>query len=394
MQLGELIRSKRSIICVGSGGVGKTTVSAAIALHAAHLGSRALALTVDPARRLASALGLETFHEEEQRVDGELLERAGIELKGSLDAAMLDTKSTFDRVVARYAPSSEVRDRILSNPFYRHASTALAGSQEYMAMEKLFELREDRADHHDLVVLDTPPSRHVLDFLAAPSRLTGLFEHRAFRLFMSSVRGKKGRRPGFGRIGWILRGMGRFLGTSVFLDVLDFLESFSSMYEGFVERSRKVEASFRAKDVAFLVVTSPDAVAVDEALYLHRALVERDVPFAAFVVNRAHVPPVDEREIGSLEERLAAGIQATGRARDSVAHDVARRAAGHIESLQRLAHQDARAVEGLVEAAGADRVIRVPHFPYDIHSVADLHRFATALAARPPETGPAALPPA
>ena len=378
MLFDDLIRSKRTLVCVGSGGVGKTTVSAAIALWAAGEGQRSLALTVDPARRLASALGLAAFRDEQQRVDDALLAKAGLRLSGTLDAAMLDTKSTFDRVIRRYAPNPKARDRILASRFYRQASTALAGSQEYMAMEKLYETREEHADRYDLTVLDTPPSQHALDFLAAPNRLLGLMDNAAVRRFLGSVR-KLGRVSGAVNR-FVSRGMGRFLGADFFLEILEFLDSFSSMYDGFSERSRKVEEHLRSEDLAFLVVTSPDAVAVDEALYLRQTLLEKGLPFGAFVVNQAHLPYIDDEASGDLEARLRDAMLAEpalcifGR---SIVRRASDKAVATFREVQRLERKDARQIRILREAD--ERVFVVPQFTEDVHDLSNLYRFASVL---------------
>lgn len=380
-RLREFLLGKRTLVCVGSGGVGKTTVSAALALHAAVLGRRALVLTVDPARRLASALGIGAFSEEQRRIDGALLTRAGLRFDGTLDAAMLDTKSTFDRIVARYAPNEEVRDRILRNPFYRQASTALAGSQEYMAMEKLYEIREDGRDVHDLIVLDTPPSNHALDFLSAPARMQHLMDSATFRLFVRSVGAASG--GGFGRLNrFVLSGVGRFLGTDVFLSILEFLESFSSMYDGFSQRSARVEQLLRQEDVAFLVVTSADGQAVDEALFLRETLVERGMPFGAFVVNRVQPAPVPDGDVDKATAALEAAMvaePALGLYSEEIVRRVARRVARHTRELETLAERDARTIDALRAAAGSERVFELPRFPEDIHDLTGLSRFASVL---------------
>ena len=386
MPLDDFIRTKRTLVCVGSGGAGKTTVSAAIALWAAAHGRRALALTVDPARRLASSLGIDAFSEEQQRIDDTLLVRAGLTLTGSLDVAMLDTKSTFDRIVSRYAPSPETRDRILGSRFYRQASTALSGSQEYMAMERLYETREDGGQAHDLVVLDTPPSRHALDFLSAPDRLRGLMESRTVRTFLGSV-SRLGRVSGaLNR--FVFKGMGRFLGADIFLEILEFLDSFSSMYDGFSERSRRVEELLRSDDLAFLVVSSADAVSVDEALYLRRTLEEQGLPFGAFVVNQAHLPFVAGAVPDDLEERVAAAMRdepALGIFGRAIVERVAAKAVKTFREMRMQVDRDAPQLRLLHEAAGNGGVHVVPHFTEDIHDLANLYRFGSVLFSGPPD---------
>jgi len=173
------LSSRRVILCVGSGGVGKTTTTAALGLAAAALGKRALCLTIDPAHRLAESLGLSQMMTEAQRIDPARLEQAGVVVRGSLTVMMLDTKSTFDELIARHASSPEVRDRILQNKLYRHISTSLAGTQEYMAMEKLHALKKD--PRWDLIVVDTPPTSNALDFLDAPDRMIDALDSAVLR---------------------------------------------------------------------------------------------------------------------------------------------------------------------------------------------------------------------
>ncbi|MFT5432691.1 MAG: anion-transporting ArsA/GET3 family ATPase, partial [Myxococcota bacterium] len=222
LSLDQLIRTKRVLVCVGPGGVGKTTTSAAIALRASELGRRTLVLTVDPAHRLANSLGLEQFDAQEQEISQELFAAAGLTWNAPLFAMMLDTKRTFDSIVDRYAPNPETRDRILSSPFYEQASTRLSGSQEYMAMEKLFELHE--ADSYDLIVLDTPPTVHALDFLDAPNRLEEFMNQNTDSVRSLGARTLSKIGLGFLRANsLILRGISKFLGSEVFVEILDFL---------------------------------------------------------------------------------------------------------------------------------------------------------------------------
>lgn len=384
MELADFLQQKRTLVCVGSGGVGKTTVAAATALWAAVEGRRALVLTVDPARRLASSLGISAFTEEQRRIDDRPLRRDGVVLAGTLDAAMLDTKSTFDRVVTRYAPDEAARDRILGSKFYQQASQALAGSQEYMAAEKLYEIREERPGEHDIIVLDTPPSRHALDFLTAPRRMLGLMDSGPVQAFLRVMSAIGSGRRGIGRLNrWIFRGVGRFLGTDVFLEILDFLESFSSMSEGFSRRSRRVEELLRSPDVAFFVVTSPDAAAVDEALFLRRTIIDEGMPFGAFVVNRVHVNRVPPEAQKDIEERLRRAMRAEkalGLYSPAIVERVAGRVARRFRDVQALVRKDAASLALLHEAAGADRVFEVPHFPEDIHDLPGLYRFGKVLA--------------
>ncbi len=400
MRLPEIL--KRTVITIGSGGVGKTTVSAALALHAALEGARSLVLTVDPARRLANSLGLESFSEEQRRIDLAPMRGQGRNARGSLDAAMLDTKSTFDRIIARYAPSPEVRDRILKNPYYRQASSTLAGSEDYMAMERLHEIREDHENGYDFVVLDTPPSSHALDFLRAPARLLGAMDNRNVRAFVSSM-GAVGRT---GRVGgrmnrFLVKRVGRFLGAEVFLQILAFLDSFSSMYDGFAERSRSVESFLRSDELAFLIVTAPERSALEEALFLRTTLEQNGMPFGAFVVNRVHLPylPEDDGEGARgatsltdqrLEQHFARALsQSTSQVTEERARQIAARVVARRRDMHALVERDRANLDLLRAEVGDEHILLVPHFPEDIHDLHGLRRFARVLmaAARPRPAG-------
>ena len=343
----------------------------------------ALALTVDPARRLATSLGLDSFSEEQRRIDDASLRKAGLAVEGTLDAAMLDTKSTFDRIITTYAPNAEIRDRILANRFYRNASSSLAGSQEYMAMEKLYEIRSARQSPYDLIVLDTPPSSHALDFLLAPGRMLGLMDSDTFRAMLASLKAV-GWRAGGGRLSrLVFSGVGRFVGGDVFMNLLEFFESFSSMYDGFSDRSRRVETLLRSDDVRFLIVASPAQPSIDEARFLRETLRSEGMPFGGYVVNRAHLPFVEDGQCcEALRDTLERSMldEPALRLYD---RDIVRRAARHafrrFEDMQHLVRRDSATVAGLQASAGEEPVFVVPHFSQDIHDLRGLYRFASLL---------------
>jgi len=241
--LDELVRTKSVIVCVGSGGVGKTTMSAAIALRAAEVGKRVCVLTIDPARRLASAMGLTALGNTESRIATERLEAAGVgPPSGQLWAMMLDTKRTWDDLVTRFAMDPEQARRILANHYYQQISSALAGSQEFMAMEKLYELHE--SGKYDVLVLDTPPTRHALDFLDAPKKMMDFMDEGVLKLFLTPGR------LGFGFLrsssALMFNVLERVTGFEVLRDISDFISSFGGMYAGFRDRATKVEEFLRA----------------------------------------------------------------------------------------------------------------------------------------------------
>ncbi|HLI25390.1 MAG TPA: ArsA-related P-loop ATPase, partial [Acidimicrobiales bacterium] len=272
--LQTLVDERRIVICAGSGGVGKTTTAAALAVAGARRGRRACVVTIDPARRLADALGLGELTNEPHRVDGDW--------PGELWALMLDTKSTFDHVVAAYAASGEQAEAIYNNRFYRNLAAALSGTQEYMAMEKLFELNAEEG--FDLIVVDTPPTRRALDFLDAPNRLTRLLDNRIFRLLMRPTRA--GMRAINVATQVFLRTVSRVVGGEVVGDAVTFFEAFEGMEQGFRDRAQAVLALMSQTETAWVLVTTPRQDAIEETLFFARRLHESSIGIAAVVVNR------------------------------------------------------------------------------------------------------------
>jgi anion-transporting ArsA/GET3 family ATPase len=286
--LTNIAQRKEVIVCAGSGGVGKTTTAAAIALRAAVEGRKTVVLTIDPARRLASSLGLKELTNEPVKVDARKFASAGLEPAGELHAMMLDTKTTFDKVVEQYAPSRDQARQIINNRFYRNISGTLSGTQEYMAMEKLYELYADGG--FELIVIDTPPTRNALDFLDAPRRLTDFFESRVLRWFLLPYMKAGG---GLMRVANIaatsfLRVVKRVIGTEALEDTAEFFKNLEGMYDGFKQRARDVAALLRSDATSFVVVTSPAEDSVTEATYFASRLNESGLPFGALVVNRVH----------------------------------------------------------------------------------------------------------
>jgi len=288
MDIDELLRDRHVIVCTGAGGVGKTTTSAALALRAAELGRRVIVCTIDPAKRLAQSLGLEQLGDEPRLVPQQAFGR--IKPKGELWAMMLDMKSTFDQMVLDMT-TPERAETIFANPFYHHISSTLAGTQEYMAMEKLWELHEE--GRWELIIIDTPPTRSALDFLDAPRRLTDFLEGRFLRLMMLPYlkAGKTGMRMiNFGtRVA--LRAVTRITGSDLFADVANFFQQFEGMYETFKLRARRVRELMAARRTAFVVVTAPTEPSLNEARYFADRLTKERMPLGGLIVNRAHAVP-------------------------------------------------------------------------------------------------------
>jgi len=358
--VGDILEGRDICICAGSGGVGKTTTSAAIAVGMAARGLKVCVLTIDPAKRLADSLGLRELGNEARRVDPALFERHGIEMKGELWAMMLDAKATFDELVARQAPDEEARDRVLGNRIYQQISSALAGSQEYMAMEKLFELHTE--GRYDLLVLDTPPTRNALDFLDAPRRLMQFIEGRSLRVFMRPT-GLAAKVAGRGA-SVALSVFKRIVGFDLLADLAEFFNAFSGMVDGFQARAKRVNGLLADERTCFLVVCGPQGEPVDEAVYFHRKLVEAKLPFGGVIVNKVHYPAERLRGDGAdLTAKLTERLGDAG---------LAGRIAENFADYQALAERDARNIERLATELRTRGVIRVPYLDEDVHDLAGL----------------------
>ena len=369
--IAELLDRKRVCICAGSGGVGKTTTSAAIATGMAAQGLKVCVLTIDPAKRLADSLGLEELGNEARRVDPALIEEQGVEMKGELWAMMLDAKATFDELIARQAPDEESRDRVLNNRIYQQISSALAGSQEYMAMEKLFELHTE--GEFDLLVLDTPPTRNALDFLDAPKRLTQFIEGKSLRMFMKPT-GLAAKVTGRG-VSVALGIFKKIVGFDLIADLAEFFNAFSGMVEGFQARAKRVNKLLSDPETCFLVVCGPQGEPIDEAVYFHRKLVEAKLPFGGVIVNKVHYPADELR--AEVEDLPAALTEKLGDAK------LAKRVADNFADYQALAERDARNIDHLANELRTSCVIRVPYLDEDVHDLRglteiDRYLFATA----------------
>ena len=356
----KVLDGRTVCICAGSGGVGKTTTAAAVALGMAAKGLRVCVLTIDPAKRLADSLGLEELGNEATRVDPALLEANGVECRGELWAMMLDAKQTFDQLVARHAEDEEARQRVLNNGIYQQISSALAGSQEYMAMEKLFELHSE--GRFDLLVLDTPPSRNALDFLDAPERLTQFIEGRSLQLFIKPT-GLAARVAGRGA-GVVLAILKKILGFDLLADLSEFFTAFSGMIDGFQDRANRVNALLRDEETTFLIVCGPQAEPIEESVFFHTKLVEAGMNFGAAVVNRVRYRLVDDEVETDRAEREI------GEETDDA--DLAGRLALNLTEYELLAERDEENIERLRDRLGGAPLIRIPYLDTDVHDVAGL----------------------
>ncbi|MHB8262543.1 MAG: ArsA family ATPase [Acidimicrobiales bacterium] len=297
--LDSLISEHSVIVCCGSGGVGKTTTSASIALAGAMAGRRTCVVTIDPARRLATALGIEHLTNTPVPIPAEMLD---LPQGGELWAMMLDPKATFDDLIDRYAPNRQQAERILENRIYRELTSALSGTQEYMAMEKLYELVEEGG--YDLVVVDTPPTRNAIDFLEAPARLVHFLEHRLFRMLLMPTRVYL--RAVSIATQALLRTISKVAGTEIVEDAVAFFQAFEGMEEGFRTRAEKMSSLIKEPSTGFVLVTSPRQDAVAEADWFAGMLHEMGIEVKALVVNRTH--PMFGRSGGLLHSLDATGL--------------------------------------------------------------------------------------
>ena len=372
----SLVESRRVLVCAGAGGVGKTTVAAALALGAARQGKRVLCLTIDPAKRLADSLGLAGMKGEAQALARPALTRLGIPEQGALTVAMLDTKRTFDDIVSRHAPNDIVRERILGNRFYQYVSTHLAGTQSYMAMEKVLAVLQDPT--FELVVLDTPPTSDALDFLDAPERLIEALDSPAMRWLVDAFEPK--RKLGLGAlarsIAFVLRGVGKLTGRGFLENMAEFVTELNDLFGGFKERAREVAAAFRGKDFAYVLVSTPTPAALEEAALFLERLAASGLRGDALVLNRVH--PV----LAGAPTAEEAG-EAAGRAGLSPALGAALRTALADENAQgtvdRAALEEYKKRLDAKGKAGPRLRLELPLLAGDPHELRDLSELSARL---------------
>ncbi|MET9338668.1 ArsA family ATPase [Nonomuraea sp. NPDC003804] len=358
-------RGTRIVVCCGSGGVGKTTTAAALGLRAAERGRRSVVLTVDPARRLAQSMGLTELDNTPR-----LVHTAG---EGQLFAMMLDMKRTFDEIIEAHADPERAR-QILTNPFYQSLSSSFAGTQEYMAMEKLGQLR--RSDEWDLIIVDTPPSRSALDFLDAPERLGRFLDGRFIRLLMAPA--KAGGRSAFklfnAGFGLVAGAMTKLLGAQVIKDLQTFVSALDAVFGGFRQRAEMTYKLLQAPGTAFVVVASPERDAMREASYFVERLAEERMPLAGLVINRVHESPAVAL---SATRSAAAAEELESRGEHELTAAVLRLHAGRMQ----LAAREHREREHFLSAHPTVPVVQVAAMSEDVHDLTGLHEIGRLLAA-------------
>jgi anion-transporting ArsA/GET3 family ATPase len=363
-------RSTKVLVCCGSGGVGKTTTAAALALRAAEMGRRVVVLTIDPARRLAQSLGLEELDNEPRTVPGALRD-TGDRGDGELQAMMLDMRRTFDEMVAGHTTPDRAQ-AIFDNPFYQTISSSFSGTQEYMAMEKLGQLTATGA--WDLVVVDTPPSRSALDFLDAPQRLSSFLDGRMIRLLAAPARagGSALRKLVGSTFNLFAKAVSTILGGQMLADASAFVQAFDTLFGGFQERANKTYQLLRAPGTSFVVVAAPEPDALREASYFVERLSAEKMPLAGLVLNRTH--PVHATLSGA---RAREGAEALEAARsDELAAAVLRLHADRVETAER----ERRVLGRFTRAHPSVPIIDVPAMATDVHDLDGLHEIGRRLA--------------
>ncbi len=365
LDIDHTLLTSRILVCCGSGGVGKTTTAAALALRSAELGRRTVVLTIDPARRLAQSMGLSELDNTPRPV-------VGVEGTGTLDAMMLDMKRTFDQLVIDHAEPGKA-DAILGNPFYEALSSSFAGTQEYMAMEKLSQLVG--TGDYDLVVVDTPPTRSALDFLDAPQRLTTFLDGRMVRILLAPAKagGKAYLRVVTAGLSVFTNILTRIIGADVLKDLSQFVAALETMFGGFRERAQATYDLLKAPGTAFVVVAAPERDALREAAYFVERLAAEQMPLAGLVVNRVHRSAI---ETLTAERSLAAAQALEERGDGPLAAAVLRLHAGRVA----LAAREARLQERFSRAHPTVPVVEVAAQPGDVHDLAGLRSVAEDLA--------------
>jgi len=362
MTISEVVREQSIVICCGSGGVGKTTTSAAIALHAARLGRTACVVTIDPARRLANSLGVDELSNRPTRIEGEW--------PGELYALMLDPKGTFDDLISRYSDSEAQAEDIRVNRIYRNLTGTLSGTQEYMAMEKLYELVEEGG--FDIVVVDTPPSRNALDFLDAPRRLTHFLENRVFQAVMAPTR--VGLRVMGVAASALLRTISKVAGADIVSDAVAFFQAFEGMEEGFRLRAARVRELLVQPGTAFVLVASPRPDSVDEAVHCAGKLAESQMSATALIVSRVHPRFASVEQLASL-----APYGAPIGHRDAGPAGALAALVDNLAGYTLASDREEAVYAGLVAEVAPAPVYRVPLLNSDVHDLTGLTTVADLL---------------
>ena len=373
-ELLRVIEDRRLVVCVGSGGVGKTTTAAAIGIQAAIQGRKAIVVTIDPARRLANSLGLEALGNDERAIPLSKFTECGVEPKGTLHAMMLDTRKTFDEVIWRVSPDEETRAKVLGNRVYRHISDTLSASHDYMASEKLYDLHT--SGRYDLVVLDTPPMKNAIDFLEASGRLSRFLDEKIVGWFLRPH--EEGRKRGLqllsGTGTLVYRLLGNVFGNQFLDEISEFFLAFRDLLAGFRERADEVSQLLRNKQLTrFVVVCAPQSTSMEEARYFHAQLMQRSMPGGLFIVNQvgryAEAEQADEadgRYLGSAEREWI-GEHLANQSQSSIPGFI-QRLETHFSRTVARSVDDCRAIDNLKSFAGRQaKVCTIPRLVDDVY---------------------------
>ncbi len=371
MSFQDLIASKKLIVCCGSGGVGKTTLSAALALKACQIHSKVVVLTIDPARRLANSLGVSRLGDEEREIDISSLAHSKSDPPGRLFALMLDTKRTFDKIIERYAPNAEARESIFKNPLYQHLSNMIAGSQEYMAMEKVYELYQK--NEYDLIILDTPPTQHALDFLEAPQKMVNAVTDSMLKWLLkpSLFLGKTSLKLLGKGAGKIFKTFSHVVGMEFLEDLSVMILSTAGLLEGFKDRAQEVQTLLRNSNTTFLLVSAPRALVLKEALYFYERIQEFGLPFGGFLINQVY-----QTQAGDLSQsRLGEVMEGL-----NLSDDEQQGLLQIYKSYHSLVSQDQKQLRLLKDKVGKkEMLVLVPRLESDVHNLRGLCDLGTYL---------------
>ncbi|KAA0234189.1 MAG: hypothetical protein JJLCMIEE_01900 [Acidimicrobiales bacterium] len=376
--LERLLAAKEIMISTGSGGVGKTTVAAAAAAMAAiNFDGKTLVLTVDPARRLANALGLEQFGNVESRVPAEAFKQAGVDPRGELWAAMLDTKQSWDDLVRMHAPDDETRDAILDNLLYQNVTGKFVQSHDYIAMERLYEIHT--SGRYDLIIVDTPPTRNAIDFLEAPERMADFFSSRLLRWLIAPYRSRvisMASRPFYNVAD-------RLLGTQFLEDIAEFFILFQTMYDGFVERARAVTRLMESNKTTFAVISTLESAPISEAEFFIKMLRKSDYHLGAVILNKVLPSYLLDRDATAVARRMveeAAPLATELGSRfdvDQYLEQVLVEIGENFLNFQVVAEREAE--ERAELGKPPDVVASVPYFDQDIYDLAGLLRMGRSI---------------
>ncbi|MCU1701244.1 MAG: Arsenical pump-driving ATPase [Mycobacterium sp.] len=354
--------SNRVVVCCGAGGVGKTTTAAAMALRAAEYGRTVVVLTIDPAKRLAQALGIESLGNTPQRVP------LAPEVTGELHAMMLDMRRTFDEMVLQYSADSERAEAILENQFYQTVATSLAGTQEYMAMEKLGQLLAE--DKWDLIVVDTPPSRNALDFLDAPKRLGSFMDSRLWRLLLAPGRGIG--KLVTGVVGLAMKALSTVLGSQMLSDAAGFVQALDATFDGFRQKADKTYELLKRRGTQFVVVSAAEPDALREASFFVDRLSKENMPLAGLILNRTH-PMLCELNAETAND-AAAKLEASD---GDTGADALTAALLRIHADRAMtAKREVRLLSRFTGANPAVAIVGVPSLPFDVSDLEALRAIA------------------